>query len=258
MLTSAVSGGRTTYGHSMGALMLDTRFPRPPGDIGNALTWPFPMLYKVVRGASPARILRDADPALLQPFIDAGNDLVAQGVRAITTSCGYLAIFQRELSASIPVPVLSSSLLQVPMASRLCGDSRRIGIITVRDMLTERHFNGVGWSRKNFPVSIGVLPTESLFTRVHAPLDPEDAIPPVPEGAFANEVVETALKLVRDEPSISAIVMECTNLVPYSGAVREATQLPVFDHYTLVMNAYHALLGPDFGATGPRQGWRQE
>ena len=46
-------GGKAVYGAALGILMLQARFPRIPGDMGNALTWPFPVLYKVVRGASP-------------------------------------------------------------------------------------------------------------------------------------------------------------------------------------------------------------
>lgn len=30
-------GGFTNYGETIGVLMLDSTFPRPPGDIGNAL-----------------------------------------------------------------------------------------------------------------------------------------------------------------------------------------------------------------------------
>ena len=49
-------GGKTVYGASVGILMLETRFPRIPGDIGNALTWPFPVHYRVVRGATPDNV----------------------------------------------------------------------------------------------------------------------------------------------------------------------------------------------------------
>ena len=31
-----LKGGYSNYGQDVGILMLDTRFPRPPGDIGNA------------------------------------------------------------------------------------------------------------------------------------------------------------------------------------------------------------------------------
>ena len=38
-------GGKTLYGARVGILMMKTRFPRVSGDIGNAHTWPFPVLY---------------------------------------------------------------------------------------------------------------------------------------------------------------------------------------------------------------------
>ena len=46
-------GGKALYGAPLGILMLEARFPRIPGDMGNATTWPFPVLYRVVRGATP-------------------------------------------------------------------------------------------------------------------------------------------------------------------------------------------------------------
>ena len=48
-----VTGGKNVYGESIGILMLDTKFPRIPGDIGNALTFPFPVRYRKVSGATP-------------------------------------------------------------------------------------------------------------------------------------------------------------------------------------------------------------
>ena len=53
-----VSGGKAVYGASIGILMLETRFPRIRGDGGNAATWPFPMLYKLIKDASPERVVR--------------------------------------------------------------------------------------------------------------------------------------------------------------------------------------------------------
>ena len=80
----------------LGVLMLDTRFPRVPGDIGHAASLPFPVRYRVVRGASPQRVVRERDPALLQPFVEAGRALADEGAAAITTSCGFLVLFQYE------------------------------------------------------------------------------------------------------------------------------------------------------------------
>ena len=91
-----VRGGPTLYGHTIGIITLDTQFPRIPGDIGNATTWSFPVRYRVVPKASPERVVRQQAAGLLEPFLRAAHDLVQDGVRAITTSCGFLSLYQQE------------------------------------------------------------------------------------------------------------------------------------------------------------------
>lgn len=69
--------------------MLDTVFPRFPGDIGNKDTFDFPVRYEVVKGALPKRVVWDADRELVSPFIQAAQKLEKEGARLITTSCGF-------------------------------------------------------------------------------------------------------------------------------------------------------------------------
>src|SRR6185503_15791738 len=111
MTTGRVRGGFNQYGFTVGILMLDTRFPRIAGDMGNATTFPFPVRYQRVSGASPERVVRGG----------------AEGVRAITTNCGFLVKFQRELAAAVSVPVFTSSLLLVPLVHRMLPPGRRVG-----------------------------------------------------------------------------------------------------------------------------------
>lgn len=222
--------------------MLDTRFPRIRGDVGNAETWPFPTLYHIVKGADTSRIMgREPDPTLLAPFLDGARYLEAQGVKAITTSCGFLAVFQRELAAAVSIPVLASSLLQVPVVARLLKPDQKVGIITERPHLTERHFAAVGWSSKDVPVVVAAMPEGAVFPQVfignQLEADPE---------VLESELVETARQAARNHPEIGALVLECTNFVPFSQAIRAATHLPVFDLHTLVMQVYLATTGRDF------------
>ena len=113
-MTSMQQGGNSVYGASIGILMLETRFPRIPGDVGNAATWPFPVLYRVVRGASPDRVVRRGADGLLDAFVEAGQELVRVGADGLTTSCGFLALHQADLARACGVPVATSSLMQVP------------------------------------------------------------------------------------------------------------------------------------------------
>lgn len=237
-----LQGGRTVYGQALGVLMLDTRFPRPPGDVGNALTWPFPTQYRIVTGADTSRIMgSEPDPTLLEPFLEGARDLEAHGVRAITTSCGFLAVFQRELAAAVSVPVLSSALLQVPLVSRLLRPDQKVGVLTERPHLTERHFNGVGWSARDIPIVLESLPPDAVFPTVFI-----DNALESDTRVLEQEMVELARRVVREHPEVGALVLECTNFVPYSQAMRRATGLPVYDLYTLVMQTYLATTGHSF------------
>jgi aspartate/glutamate racemase len=234
-------GGRTLYGLVLGVLMLDTRMPRVPGDVGNAETWPFPVHYSVVKGADTSRIMgRDPDPSLLAPFVDAARELERLGARAITTSCGFLAIFQQELQAALSVPMLSSALLQVPVVSRLLGPGKRIAVLTERPNLTERHFNGAGWSSKDIPVTVCAMPEGAVFPTVFI-----DQSLTADRDVLEREMVELALRAAK-EPGVGALVLECTNFVPFAQAMRRATALPVYDLYTLVMQTYLATAAPEF------------
>jgi Asp/Glu/hydantoin racemase len=228
-----VRGGRTLYGLELGVIMLDTRFPRLPGDIGHAGTWPFPVAYRIVSGALPERMAQpDVDPELLQPFIDAAQELETFGVSAITTSCGFLAAYQRELSAAASVPVFASPLLQVPVAAAL-RPGRAIAIFTARTVLGERHFNGAGWSAEDIPV-IQVAPrTDSHFFETFVGNAVEADV-----DRLESEVAELTERAIVDNPSIGAIVLECANFAPFSHIVKRIAGIPVFDLYTLGMHAF--------------------
>lgn len=212
------------HGLTLGVLMLDTRFMRFPGEIGNGATWSVPLQFKIVRGATPQRVIEDQGRGLLDPFVQAAQELIDLGVRGITTSCGFLALFQRELSTRLPVPVATSSLLQVPMVERMLPTGKRVGILTInRAALTDAHLAAVGVDSRT---PIAGMPPDSLFRRVFTDQAQPD------EADFAileREMVQAARALTATHPEVGAIVFECTNMPPFAAAVRQATGLPVFD-----------------------------
>ncbi len=234
-----VKGGRTVYGHDIGILMLDTSCPRPVGDVGNALTWPFPVLYKVVQGADTSRIMgSEPDPTLLAPFIEGAQELEAMGVRAITTSCGFLSVFQQEMQARVGVPMLTSALLQVPLAARLVGPGRKVGILTERPHLTDRHFLGMGWSPEEYDIVVSSMPDDAVFPQVYI-----DQAVVADAGVLEAELVALARRQVDEHPEVGAIVLECTNFVPWGKAMRQATGRPIFDLYSLVTSVHQSVVG---------------
>src|SRR5712691_11794663 len=140
-----VRGGQNIFGHSVGILMLDTQFPRIPGDMGNAATFDFPVLYHRVAGASPDRVVRRGQRELLPAFVEGARSLEREGVRAVTTNCGFLAKFQAELAAAVSIPVFTSSLMLVPLVQRMLPPGRAVGILTVNaSSLGAAHLAGAG------------------------------------------------------------------------------------------------------------------
>ncbi|MDD4422648.1 MAG: aspartate/glutamate racemase family protein [Eubacteriales bacterium] len=221
--SNLVSGGQNIYGFSIGILMLETKFPRIPGEIGNALTWDFPVLYKVVSGASVAKVVTESDSTLLKPFIDCANELIDAGVSAITTSCGFLAMFQKEMAASVSVPIFTSSLIMAPLIYSMLKPEQKVGIMTFSaDSLGDKHFKGVGI--ENIPKVVFGMPKESHFCRA---IREEDNF--FDTEKVEKEHVEVAVNMVQKHPDIGAILLECTNMPPYAKAIRKATNLPIFD-----------------------------
>lgn len=221
-------GGKTVFGASVGILMLNTRFPRIPGDIGNAATWPFPVHYKVIPAATPDNVVRgDASP-LLGAFIDAGRELLELGCDGIATNCGFLVPFQTEMSRALGVPVASSSLLQAPLIRMSLPADQTLGILTISsETLTTAHLDAAGIPHDT-PVG-GTGAGSHFTTRVLGDADEIDF-----DQARADNV-NAALRLVHDNPNIGAILLECTNMVPYAADIRRATGRPVFSIYTYLL-----------------------
>ena len=232
-------GGKAIYGASVGILMLEARFPRIPGDMGNARTWPFPVHYKVVCGASPERVVRRGAEGLLGAFIDAARELEADGVDGITTNCGFLALFQDELAAATSVPVATSSLMQTAMVNRLLPRGKRAGILTISaSTLTGEHLAKAG-----VPEGTPVGSTEGGREFTRAILGNSETL----DVDLAREDnIAAAIALARDNPDLGAIVLECTNMAPYAAAIRTATGLPVFSIYNFVAWFQSALCPPAF------------
>ena len=244
-------GGKSLYGARVGILMLDTRFPRIPGDMGNAETWPFPVLFKVVPGASSRRVVCDKAAGLLDEFLGAAGELVRLGADGITTTCGFLSLFQRQIAAHVGVPVATSSLMQIPLIERVMPPGKRVGVLTVSAAnLTAEHLLAAGADP-----ATPVVGTDngSEFTRVM--INDEERLD---VAAAEHDILAAGDTLVTTHSDVGAILLECTNMVPYARALSERLRLPVFSIYTFVSWFQAGLVPRDFGhpASAPRE-WRE-
>lgn len=234
--------GATGRAVTIGVLCLDTAFTRLPGHIRNPATFGFPVAYKVVTGATAERVVHRADPRLLEPFIHAARDLESAGVAAITSACGFLAIFQRQLADAVRVPLYSSSLIQLPMVHQMLRPDQKVGLLVARKRsLTRRHLAGVG--AQSVPVCVAGMDSQPEFREVilQARRTELDA------ARLGREVRGVANRLVRDNPDIGAVVLECTDLVPFAHVIQARAGVPVFDIVTLTEMVYRALTREPFG-----------
>jgi hypothetical protein len=233
-------GGKTLYGARVGIIMLDTKWPRPPGDTGNALTWPFPVLYKVVKGASARVVIDEKGKGLGPAFLDAAAELVREGADGITTTGGFLSIFQKQLAAHVNVPVAASSLMQIPLVQKLLPPGKRVGVLSVRgDRITPEHLESV-----DAPLDTPIEGTQDgrEFTRVLLQDEME-----MDYAAAELDILEAGERLLTRHPDVGAIVCETHNMGPYSYRLNHHLRIPVYDVYTFVCWFHSGLAPRNFG-----------
>ena len=168
----------------------------------------------------------EGDYALLEPFIKGALELEREGVNAITTSCGFMAMFQKELAEKVHIPLFTSSLLQVSLAYNCLPPKKCVGILTADSRnLSERHFKGAGIDQ--IPkVVYGMEGSHfhDIFVKNSEHLNIQQA---------QQDIVGIAKRMVHEHPEVGAIVLECTNMPPYAYAVATVTDMPVYDITTL-------------------------
>lgn len=206
------------------------------GNSTNPASYAYPVRLHPVRGANVHTILERPDQAVLQTMIDDATAMASEGVRAITTSCGFNAIFQRELAIAAGVPVFTSSLLQVPFAQQICGPQGDICILTANaGALSQKHLESVGITSSDGLRIFGLeqcTEWNRMFTEPDAEVD---------LTLIEQEILGTARRALDAHPGIKAFVLECTDLPPYSAAIRRQSGLPVFDFITLVNYLHSAI-----------------
>jgi len=211
----------------LGILILDTAFPRLRGDVGCAATFSFPVRIAAVAGASVDAVVHRASDALLPAFVAAGRALADEGCVGVVTTCGFLARWQRALAEALPIPVLTSSLLQVPLVARTMPARRRVGIVTYSAAdLTPDVLEAAGVDPAT-PVA-GVAP-DGYFARAI-----RDGARTLDLHRMAADTVGAARELAGEHRDLGAIVLECANMPPYRAAVQAAVRLPVFDAAQLI------------------------
>lgn len=245
MIATPIAGGAEKTASSengqalIGILSLDTRFPRIQGDVGNPQTYPFPVRIARVEGATPERVVHERAEGLVDAFIAAGMALVADGCRALVTTCGFLALRQKELTEALPVPIATSALLQLPQIISMLPKGRIAGVVTASERsLSPSHLAAAGADPAT-PI-VGVS-EGGAFSRTFVVNGTELNV-----AEARAEVLTAARRLAAQQPKLGAILLECANMGPYAADVQRETGLPVFDMVSLVSWLHHGLAQPRY------------
>jgi Asp/Glu/Hydantoin racemase len=205
----------------LGIVMLDTQFPRPLGDVGHPDTFAVPTHQEIIRTTGPAMVVETAasfrKARMVPAFQIIVRNLERRGARAITTSCGFLVLIQKELQAVVRVPVITSSLLLLP---GLLRKHPQVGVLTISSAkLGHEHLRCAGVPRERLVDVLvqGVEPGTEFVTRILGNQ------PQLNMTQAQQDVVAAAMALKARAPQLTTVVLECTNMPPYQAAIEAAT-----------------------------------
>lgn len=237
---------------ALGVLRLDYDYPPAPGDIDHPESYEYRVFYRVVPGLTFEMIQSgQLTPEVEEALGHAIEWLVAKGVHGITGDCGFMMYLQKYVREKTPLPVFMSALAQLPAVTCGYASNEKIAILTANGKSLEP-MHGLIKSE------CGVDATEDRYVLVGC----ED-VPGFEAVALGQKVdvqkvtpgiVQKAKDTMKAHPGLRAFLLECTELPPYSDAVRQATGLPVYDAIT-ACNFFMAGVqdNPRFGV----QGWQK-
>jgi Asp/Glu/hydantoin racemase len=231
------------FGETVGILLFRPWYYCVPtrGHVSYAPTYDFPVRFQFVDDPFDPVGFFESDEVNkgwnLENWISAATTLQEEGVRAICGGCGLTGMIQKELAAAVELPVYTSSLLFLSEVHDTLAGGKRVGILTVSEKQLMAH-NGAIFSGcdvdESTPIAVAGM-NESAAADAWLTM----TTPEYDKDTVEKAVVKVALRLKDDNPDLGAFLLECTDMPPYSEAIRAATGLPVFDPVDMV-NRVHA------------------
>lgn len=243
------NGKAEVCGQALGILCLDEYLPFAPGDVNNASSYNYPVVYKMVPGFHSAKVV-EGNYDFLDNMIAAAQELEQQGVRAIMANCGYTISIQEEIANAVSIPVAMSPLVLLPMIAKSISKDKTIGIMAAAAPPMSREFIKKAGIKVENPLTIYGLQDEPGINEMlaacgvgEAGITGRDAAMTLDTNKVEADMVRVAQKMLDEHPNTAAIVFECSDFPPYAKAVLDATGLPVFDANTLA-NFLYAITHP--------------
>ncbi|XP_044182280.1 uncharacterized protein [Acropora muricata] len=216
----------------LGVIRLDYDYPPAPGDIDHPDSFNCDVYYKVVPGLTfemcqKGKMTDDVEKRFKQSI----KWLVKEKkVNGITGDCGFMMNFQSIARQITKIPIFMSSLCQLPAVTCGYAETEQMIIMTangkslepMRDLIRDEC--GVDTQDKRYNI-VGCedVPHFGQAVANGDKVNTKNATP---------GIVKKAVEALKKYPKSRAFLLECTELPPYSDAIRFHTGLPVYDSIT--------------------------
>jgi Asp/Glu/hydantoin racemase len=225
--------GRNVYGVTIGLVQMHVNLAMIPGNMSNATTFDFPILYRRMNANDVADVMAEEPTQnFTDAIVEAAQWLELQGVRAIMGNCGFFGSYQNAMKARINVPFFSSSLIMLPMMLHSMPGNKKIGVITANgpNLIKTQAVENCGLSLDDKDKRIVIMGCEGGEEFSSAIMANTGVYNPV---KVEQEIVAVAKQMLHENEDIGAILLECTELSPHAAAVQNAVRMPVWDYTTL-------------------------
>lgn len=233
--------GRNIGGAPIGVVQLSANIPMIPGNVGNASTFGFPLIYQPMEVSGDMVVSVEPHPEVLKRTIEAGKALEAQGCRAIVGNCGFFGNYQPLVAEALDAPVFSTSLLQIPTILATLKPGQKILVMTATGAVLEKApaLENCGVTDRSRLVIAGAENGSEMqkVLTVSGSYNPKN---------LEKELVDIAVANTNKFPETGAILLECTEFSASAFAIQEAVGLPAWDFTTMINWVYSGLVRRPF------------
>jgi len=238
--------GRNVFGVTIGLVQMHVNLAMIPGNMSNATTFDFPMLYRRMNADNAMDVMANPPSQnFTDGIVEAAEWLELQGVRAIMGNCGFFGSYQNVVKARINVPFFSSSLMMLPMMVHSMPSNKKVGVITANGPTLKRvqAVENCGLSLEDKKNRIVIMGCENGHEFSGAIMANTGKYNP---AKVEQEIVDVANQMLSENKDIGAILLECTELSPHAVAVQNAVRMPVWDYTTLTKWIYSGCIRRPF------------
>ena len=218
----------------LGVLRIDYTYPPALGDVACPETFTYRTVQRMVDGLTFTMCQQGGlEGNTRDAFVAAIKWLEDSGVSMIIGDCGFMLHYQKLASSITNLPVLLSSLLLLPTLLTTSSPTKAIAVFTAS------YANFTKPAMKDMVHRLSGLDQEESERRIimvgceNVPGFEAVALGNAVDSVLVEKgVVTLARETLLQHPNLCAFLFECTQLPPFSSAVRRATCLPVWDAIT--------------------------